>query len=74
MHDFAPTETALRQRREPVVFVNPQVAAPAAWLAQQAVAVPHKGRHAKRVIIRFCVLFCAVVAQKVIIILLIYFE
>jgi len=35
----APAQADLRQRREAVVFVNPQVAAPAARFTQQAVAV-----------------------------------
>ncbi len=44
-------KTDLRQRREAVVFVNPQVAAPAARFTQQAVAVPHKGRHAEGILL-----------------------
>lgn len=45
------TQADLRQRREAVVFVNPQVAAPAARFTQQTVAVPYKGRHAEGILL-----------------------
>ncbi len=51
MLGVAPAQADLRQRREAVVFVNPEMAAPATRFTQQAVAVPHKRRHAERVLL-----------------------